>query len=413
MIQPCCGAIPGASDFSFERVLAPVSVGDFVQHYFEQRMLLIRRGQPDYYQSLLSIAALDTWLNTTAPRHPEVALANAVRAVPLSTYVQDDRRIDLSRLFQAFHAGSTIVLNQMQNRLPPLRGLCRGAEQALGYPFQTNLYLSPPSESAQGFKTHYDTHDVLVLQVEGRKRWRLYGQPITLPLAGQGHGTWEYDPGPVSQDFVLEAGDLLYLPRGLVHDAVTVGSASLHITFGVMAKTWAEFLIEALARHCLEHPALRAALPVNAWRTETDRDAFAADFRARVEAFAAAADPLSLLEAFAADFVTARPPLLAGQFGQLAALDRIDAETPVRPRPGLFWRLVPEPDATLVRLDCPGTELTLPAACAAAVVHALTVPSCTAADLPPPLDAAGRLALVRRLVKDGVLVADLPPPAAG
>ena len=36
-----------------------------------------------------------------------------------------------------------------------------------------------------GFKAHFDTHDVFVLQIEGCKRWTLYDTPIELPLRGQ------------------------------------------------------------------------------------------------------------------------------------------------------------------------------------------------------------------------------------
>jgi ribosomal protein L16 Arg81 hydroxylase len=47
---------------------------------------------------------------------------------------------------------------------------------------QTNIYLTPASN--QGFRTHYDNHDVMVVQVEGEKLWRFYNS-FAIPEAGQ------------------------------------------------------------------------------------------------------------------------------------------------------------------------------------------------------------------------------------
>ena len=41
------------------------------------------------------------------------------------------------------------------------------------------------------------------------------------------------DAGKPSADFVLHAGDVLYIPRGHVHDALTSDSVSLHVTLGI------------------------------------------------------------------------------------------------------------------------------------------------------------------------------------
>ena len=75
------------------------------------------------------------------------------------------------------------LLPQLQARYRPLADLCRQLEAEFSCPVQTNIYLTPPN--AQGFQTHYDNHDVLVLQVEGAKRWRLYDAPVGVPYRGE------------------------------------------------------------------------------------------------------------------------------------------------------------------------------------------------------------------------------------
>lgn len=61
------------------------------------------------------------------------------------------------------------------------------------------------------------THDVFVHQVAGKKDWPIYDTKVTLPLKGQGCDPDEHQPGPVSEQVELGPGDVVYLPRGLMH----------------------------------------------------------------------------------------------------------------------------------------------------------------------------------------------------
>ena len=73
--------------------------------------------------------------------------------------------------------GATLVLSQMHEVHLPLGRFCRGLEQIFLHPAQCNIYLTPPG--AQGFRTHYDTHDVLILQVQGEKLWRYWPHAVS------------------------------------------------------------------------------------------------------------------------------------------------------------------------------------------------------------------------------------------
>jgi ribosomal protein L16 Arg81 hydroxylase len=101
--------------------------------------------------------------------------------------------------------------------LAELAALCRAVEQVFSGHFQTNIYLSPPN--AQGFGTHFDSHDVFVLQVAGSKLWTLYDTVVELPLRGQAFDKDKHHPEPPSREIVIRAGDLFYCPRGLFHSA--------------------------------------------------------------------------------------------------------------------------------------------------------------------------------------------------
>jgi lysine-specific demethylase/histidyl-hydroxylase NO66 len=150
----------------------------------------------------------------------------------------------------------------------------------------SNSYLTPLN--SQGFAPHYDDVDVFILQLEGFKRWRVY-PPInkkeTLPRASSRDYTEKEieEMGEEEIDMVLGPGDVLYLPRGWIHQAETVARPghlpkvtgvkddhSLHLTLSAMQNwSWADFL-EMLIPEALEGAAasekstsLREGLPVN------------------------------------------------------------------------------------------------------------------------------------------------------
>ena len=109
---------------------------------------------------------------------------------------------------------------------------------------QANAYYTP--RGSQGFAVHHDTHDVLVLQVAGEKRWLLYDPVLELPLKHQRYSSSLGEHGEPTDDLVLRAGDTLYLPRGWLHQAETSATDSLHLTIGIAAHTWLDAAKAAL-----------------------------------------------------------------------------------------------------------------------------------------------------------------------
>jgi hypothetical protein len=75
---------------------------------------------------------------------------------------------------------------------------------------------------------HLDTDDVLVIQLSGEKKWRVYERqrPRMVDLV-------DLNPAQMGRqiaEFVMRAGDALYLRSGVPHKCETPGSHSLHIS---------------------------------------------------------------------------------------------------------------------------------------------------------------------------------------
>ena len=74
--------------------------------------------------------------------------------------------------------------------------------------------------------------EVFILQTEGRKRWKLYPPLNGYALPATPSGDLDEEMlQPCMHDIVLSPGDLLYLPRGVVHQ---VGLFCCHVK-GVLA----------------------------------------------------------------------------------------------------------------------------------------------------------------------------------
>lgn len=250
---------------------------------------LMPGNDPGRYAGLLSIADLDAFLRTDAARTPRVSMADGARkgsaAVPPDDFIEDGgERVDLPRLFACHDEGASLVVSQFHEIHPPLARFCRGLEKAFLHGVQANIYLTPPG--AQGFRVHFDTHDVLVLQVSGRKAWRVW-DAIPFPAPTR-HTPWMNDVAPegAPHELVMAPGDALYLPRGVMHEAAVQAGAepSLHVTIGFLEPGLGEMLRGLLTELEAEEPALRAAIPT--WRL-ADADGVA-QLRARLEAALAA-----------------------------------------------------------------------------------------------------------------------------
>ena len=387
--------------FTFDWLIAPVGRAAFLADHYERTPLILHRRNPGYYRDLLALDDVWDHIEARCPGPGEINMIKFASGGCADEWMGDNRRADPVRIAQLFTGGWTIGLNRMHEHLPALAELCTAAEAVFSCPFQANLYLTPPG--AQGFTAHWDTHDVFVLQVHGSKDWTLYDTQIELPLVGQSFDDHKPAPGPATASFTLRAGDLLYCPRGLMHSAQSGPETSLHITFGLMGRTWSELVMEAVSKVFLADPALRRNLPAGFANPGFDADTAAAEFAGLMQRVAAQAEFGPALAMMRDRFMAGQVPRRPGQAQQLAGLGQLTPASRAAARPDLVWQLEAHEDQ--VSLACGPTVLTLPGFTADAVRAALGSASFTVGDLPGPLDEDGKVALTRRLIRDGLVQA--------
>jgi lysine-specific demethylase/histidyl-hydroxylase NO66 len=303
---------------------------------------------------------------------------------------------DPGRIYDEFHNGATIVLQSLQRTWPPLGAFCRSLELELTHPVQANAYLTPPGE--RGLGVHHDTHDVFVLHLAGRKRWRVY-EPVTdKPLADQ---TWSADEAttPLLLDVELSPGDVLYMPRGFPHAAWSQDEIAAHLTIGLLT-FGVQDVLQELVRRTADNVTFRRSLRPRF----ADHPAFAHDVAEVVDdlrAWLTTVDAAGVAEAVVRRFWSTRPPLLSGQLHQLARLDDVGDASIVRRRPGTVCRMSAEGERLVALLG--DRRLDMPAELGPVLARLISGQAVKLADLDDEIDEKSRLVLVRRLVREGLL----------
>jgi 50S ribosomal protein L16 3-hydroxylase len=88
-----------------------------------------------------------------------------------------------------------------------------------------------------GVGPHFDSYDVFLLQAHGQRRWRIGAQKDLSLIEGLPLKILrDFHP---EQEFVLEPGDMLYLPPHYAHDGVAVGEC-MTCSIGFRAPSWQE-----------------------------------------------------------------------------------------------------------------------------------------------------------------------------
>jgi hypothetical protein len=149
-----------------------------------------------------------------------------------------------TNLWAAFLDGCSVVVNHADEQSPWIAAVCHDLQRSLPHAY-ANAYLTPAH--CQAVPAHADDRDVFIVQVHGRKRWTVYQTvPVPYPYPHEQVGKSETRPvpdavsnGPVLLQQTLGPGDVLYMPRGYVHQAVSCPDCcSFHITIALATHDW-------------------------------------------------------------------------------------------------------------------------------------------------------------------------------
>ncbi|XP_062324450.1 ribosomal oxygenase 1 [Osmerus eperlanus] len=252
----------------FQWLIFPIPSKSFLRDTWEKKPIHISRKNEDYYKGLFSTAEFDRIL-----RHDDVQYGVNLditsytngkrethnppgRALPFTVWDFYENGCSLRMVNpQAFSSTVWNVLSILQEHFGSMAG--------------ANVYLTPPG--TQGFAPHYDDIEAFVVQLEGKKHWRVYNprsEEEVLPVLSSSNFS-QSEIGKPILEVVLEAGDLLYFPRGFIHQGNCLPDThSLHITISSYQKnSWGDVLMKvvpaALEMAMEEDVEFRRGLPLD------------------------------------------------------------------------------------------------------------------------------------------------------
>ncbi len=395
------------SEMGLAALVAPVEVERFFAEYWEKQSLLIPRDRPDYFAGLLSAADVDQVIAFTRPKFVDSGAftREESRAKPFVQGWLADRQMqegakyaDIEELHRVYTQGKTVIIMTMQRRWLPVARLCRNLEAVFHCPVHANMYLTP--KGAQGFDAHFDPHEVFVLQLEGSKHWRLYESARDLPLIDERFETPKDRLGP-PRDVVLNPGDLLYIPRGHVHEAFTSEAPSLHLTVGVNVYRWADLLHEALDDLARRDVRLRESLPPGGLASTQAAAVLKNQFQELLAAVTQEASIEGAVQNLGTQFFSQLPALPEARFTAPPETDGIDADTVLEKSAGVVCRVIESPG--WVEIEFPGGRVGGPPKIASALRFVASRERFAVRELPDSLGQEGKLVLARRLVRERLL----------
>jgi ribosomal protein L16 Arg81 hydroxylase len=396
---------------SIERLLSPMGWDTFLGEVWERRPHHFAGRSPDHYADILTAADLDAIVLVSASSKLE-QFVNLVRFGDTGQIIEPIPRTaegmaDLRHAYRAYDAGYSVKVDGLQTRWRPVARACGELQQALHHPVGAYLFATPAG--AQAFAAHFDPYDTFLLQIDGVKHWRVYDPITPLPLPNMVRPVDPAELGRPMMEVALRAGDLLYIPRGYVHQGLTSGVSSLHLTLAVRAIRWSQVFEQALALAAARDVRLRTALPAGF----LDRDEALAEMAGRFrELIGRAFDGVAfddVLTSLRQTFADHQQVPLGGQFTSLDRVRDIRADTVVERRSGMAC-FVTRTDRH-ARIWFAGSPIETPRAIEPALRFVAERQRFAPRDLPDCLTENGKLVLVRRLVREGLLAVEGAAPS--
>jgi 50S ribosomal protein L16 3-hydroxylase len=211
--------------------LGQLSEETFLRDYWQKRPLLLRQAFPGFKPELDAndIAGLAC---------DELAESRLIAGgFPENDWVLEYGPFDEQRLRDLPAQRWTLLVQDVEKHYPPLRSLLDA------FDFLPNWRIDDlmVSVAAPGGSVgpHTDQYDVFLLQAGGRRRWQI--AESFDPSLQQGTELNVLESFEPEQEWVLEPGDMLYLPPGVAHHGVALDSG-MTWSIGLRAPSAADLL---------------------------------------------------------------------------------------------------------------------------------------------------------------------------
>lgn len=243
----------------FNELLGKFSKELFFKEYWGKNWLYLKKEESPVQNFPISIEFLDDFFTNTRLRHPWVKLIQNGSEVPIKKYRNDKLSqltdiIDNEKLFEHLRSGATVIANSIDKSHGQIGIFCRELEKELSVKIWANLYISPAKSTGIGI--HQDAHDIMIIQLAGKKNWHIYPREAY---------SGPRQPGPndiPEKEFQIQKNELIYLPKNQPHMAYAIDdSPSVHLALTFEGLVWSD-LIKHFAKKVSEDSTFQQRIPL-------------------------------------------------------------------------------------------------------------------------------------------------------
>jgi ribosomal protein L16 Arg81 hydroxylase len=322
----------------FSEFLFPINNESFFQLYWEKQFLHISNDNKLKTERICTTNEIDAYFAS------KNIIPENIRLVQNGINIASDKfsdkvttlngntflRVNIAKILKEFNAGATIIINSAQDVFQNLTTLCRSFEETFKCPFQANIYITPPN--SQGFSKHYDTHDIFLIQIKGPKTWYLYNSKIALATYLESIGT---DHTKLSE-ININTGDILYLPRGIIHEAFTSEKSTIHINL-VPKQKFGFSLIEKLSKLAeVDDVFFRQSIP-HSFSSELEQQTYIEQFQKKLVGLISKNQIETLLKTSFVNFVDNQNLNIQGRFNDAISIERLGINSKIKRREGIHY----------------------------------------------------------------------------
>lgn len=241
---------------------------DFRSEYFEQKPCHFRGALTE---RPFTWSDVDQLLHILDPRVPMMRMFHHGQ-LPEHAYTEESTELGRSRrklskvkFYEYMGNGATLQLNWLEQHSVAAKRLCLEVGRFARTQTSSNAYLSFAGDGS--FGQHWDTHDVFVIQLIGRKQWRIYAPTFPLPLTYQTNDRSGHTcPAEPTIELTMEEGDVLFVPRGWWHHVIPLQVGSFHLSVGCYVPTLFDYIVQTSAKYLEQQVGIRRAFSTADYR---------------------------------------------------------------------------------------------------------------------------------------------------
>lgn len=381
-----------------ESVISPISYDQFFDEFFGQKPLVLteenaarlKLAGENPRQQLLSDFKRYAPTLTSHSRSPK-GPAPTPRAV-------DDAEAFYALINEYFSAGYTIRIPEVTELSDALTRFTRSLEVQTQSEVGVVVFWS---EAGAAAPIHYDDVDVIVVQLEGTKRWFISKDRPVYP------NKWKFagETPPQMKDYHtvdVKPGDLIYIPRGTAH-TVQSTSESIHIAIGFVPVTIRDAINAALDHYSDLNKPVRMGLGSRAdcLTANTDQRRVMEQIREHLGGLSDACKADDFIKAALSRRKTRMirdlPKLPSGK-----AINSLDLNTRVRHHPLAICEITVTEQ--IVDFCQPGEQILIHLGARESVEFIANTDEFRVKDIPGGLEDAVKIALAQRFLQSGFLV---------